>query len=153
MEPTCNNTHLSKSEKIRLEFRNGATILQSMCFAFGFLKVLVVHPIRIGIKKAFWILTFKWLDEDEYNTISAGIVRKVCKRMGLDYYPVLLRRAEPCATCGKVLRMLVQPESECYGCWRVRIQDTHRLILRAPGEPPLVRSLTEQPRLLKIGLD
>jgi len=88
------------------------------------------------IKTGFWILSLGWLNQSEDDRRYAGIVRKACKRMGLDYYPVLLSEPETCATCGKYVRMLVQPNVKCWSCWRFHVQETHRLILVAPGERP-----------------
>jgi hypothetical protein len=110
-----------------------------------FQKFLTISGLRIPVAYVCtyllepicdWILSLGWLDQSEDDRRYAMVVRKACKRAGLDYYPVLLSEAETCATCGKYVGMLVQPRAECWPCWRFHVQETHRLILVAPGERP-----------------
>lgn len=110
---------------------------EAFCFMFGYIAVFIVKPIRIALKTVVWVLSAGWRRLDAEDKIHAGIVRKACKRIGLDqYYPVLLNHHEPCSTCGRGVRMLVQPANDCYRCFTIDLQDNHGWILAAPGERP-----------------
>jgi hypothetical protein len=105
-------------------------------YIYGYFLVYVFRPISLYVRMGLWILSFEWLDQSEEDRRYAATVRKACKRAGLEYYPVLLSEPETCAICGKYAGMLVQPRAECWPCWRFHVQETHRVILVAPGERP-----------------